>query len=98
MTIYLDQKTWIRTWSRAQVRALLFYKAPMAVLVEYSDSSNVFSMKNVAELLEYTKMNNYSIKLEESQQPLSGLINSLELVELETLTMYIKTNLTNGFI
>ena len=43
-------------------------------------------------------MNKHAIKLEEGKQPLFGPIYSLELVELETLKTYIKTNLANGFI
>ena len=43
-------------------------------------------------------MNDHAIKLEEGKQPLFSPIYSLELVELETLKTYIKTNLANGFI
>ena len=43
-------------------------------------------------------MNEHAIKLEECKQPLFGLIYNLELVELETLKIYIKTNLANSFI
>ena len=50
------------------------------------------------ELPENTGMNEYAIKLEEGKQPLFDPIYSLEPVELETLKIYIKTNLANGFI
>ena len=43
-------------------------------------------------------MNKNAIKLEEGKQPPFRPIYSLELVELETLKTYIKTNLANGFI
>ena len=43
-------------------------------------------------------MNEHTIKLEKSKQPLFGSIYSLSSVELETLKIYIKTNLANGFI
>ena len=48
--------------------------------------------------LENTKINKHAIKLEKSKQPLFGPIYSLELIELETLKTYIKTNLVNDFI
>ena len=43
-------------------------------------------------------MNKHAIKLEEGKQPLFGPIYSLDLVELEILKTYIKTNLANSFI
>ena len=55
-------------------------------------------MKNVAELPENIKINEHAIKLEKSKQPSFEHIYSLKLVELETLKIYIKTNLANGFI
>ena len=50
------------------------------------------------EILENTKINKHAIELEENKQPLFRPIYSLDLVELETLKTYIKTNLANGFI
>ena len=73
---------------------MAFIKVP----VKYSNYSNIFLAKYVAELPENTKINKYTIALEESKQPLFGSIYSLKLVELETLKTYIKTNLANGFI
>ena len=67
-------------------------------MVEYSNYSNIFLVENKAELLKNTEMNEYVIKLEEGKQPLFGSIYSLGPVELETLKIYIKTNLANGFI
>ena len=83
---------------KAHVGALLFNKAPIEVLAKYSNYSNVFSVEHVAELSKNTGINEYAIKLEEDKQPSFGLIYSLRPVELETLKIYIKTNLANGFI
>ena len=55
-------------------------------------------MENTAELLENTRINKYAIKLEKDKQSSFRLIYSLRLVELETLKIYIKTNLVNAFI
>lgn len=49
-------------------------------------------------LPKYTKINIYAINLKKSKQPLYGPIYSLELVELNTLKTYIKTNLAKDFI
>ena len=84
--------------SRALVEALIFNKASIEVLAEYSNYSDVFSAENAAELLKNTKMNEHAIELEESKQPLFGRIYSLGSIELETLKTYIKTNLANDFI
>ena len=83
---------------QAQVGVLLFDKAPIEILVEYSNYSNVFSAENTVELLENTGINEHIIKLEEGKQLPFGLIYSLRPIELETLKTYIKTNLANGFI
>ena len=96
------RKTQIETQSGAQNRAsvgiLLFNKALTEVPAEYSDYINVFLAKNAAELLENTEMNEHAIELEEGKQPSFGPIYSLSPVELETLKIYIKTNLANSFI
>ena len=83
---------------QAQVLALLFDKALIEVLTEYSNYSNVFLAENTAEFLENTGMNEYTIKLEEGKQPSFGSIYSLGPVELKILKTYIKTNLANNFI
>ena len=84
--------------SKAQVRALIFNEALTKVPVEYSDYSNVFSIENAAELLKHIRLNDHTIVLEKSKQPPFRHIYSLGLVELKTLTSYIKTNLANSFI
>ena len=82
----------------AQVGTLLFNKAPIEISTKYSNYSNIFSLEYVAELPENTGINEHTIELKEGKQPLFRSIYSLELVELETLKTYIKTNLANNFI
>ena len=67
-------------------------------MIKYFNYSNVFLIKNVAKLLENIRINEYTIKLKDSKQLSFNLIYSLEPVELETLKIYIKTNLANSFI
>ena len=55
-------------------------------------------MQKVTKLPEYIEINNHTIKLEKSKQPLFRLIYSLRPVVLKMLKIYIKTNLVNGFI
>ena len=97
-----DRKTQIKAQSGAQsgvqVGTLIFNEALTKVPAEYSDYSNIFLAENVAELPENTGINKHAIKLEESKQPVFGPIYSLCPVELETLKIYIETNLANGFI
>ena len=50
------------------------------------------------ELLKYLSINKYTINLQRDKQLPHRLIYSLELVELETFKIYIKTNLANSFI
>ena len=66
--------------------------------MEYSDYSNVFPAKNVVELLEYTGINDHAIKLEKGKQPPFSPIYSLRPVELESMKIYIETNMAIGFI
>ena len=84
--------------NKAQVEVLLFNKASIEILVEYSNYSNIFSAEYLAEFPKNIKMNKHTIKLEESKQPPFGPTYSLGSVELETLKTYIKTNLANSFI
>lgn len=73
-------------------------KASVTILAEYLDFVDVFSKKFALVLLKYTKINTYAIDLEEGKQPFYRSIYSLGLVGLETLKIYIKINLANGFI
>ena len=84
--------------AKAQVGALIFNKAPIKVLVKYSDYSNIFSVKIAAKLPKYSKIDNHAIELKKIEQLPFGFIYSPKLVELKTMKMYIKTNPANGFI
>ena len=59
---------------------------------------NVFFPDLASELRKHTGINDHAIKLVNGQQLPYEPIYSLELVELEILKAYIKTNLVNGFI
>ena len=65
---------------------------------DYSDFTNVFLEEKTLVLSERTKLNEYTIDLEDGKQPCYRPIYSLGLVELETLKTYIKTYLKTGFI
>ena len=81
---------------KAQVALFIAKKAKIPT--KYSDFLNVFLEEKVLILLEATKLNQHTIKLQKSQQLPYGLIYNLSLVKLETLKIYIKTNLANRFI
>lgn len=49
-------------------------KVPVKVFKEYVEYIDVFSKKTTVELLEYTRINDHPINIEESKQPLYGLI------------------------
>ena len=98
VTIREREEILVHSESQAQIGALLFNKALTKVLVEYSDYSNIFSVKNAAELSENNRMNEYAIELEDVKQPLFRPIYSLGPVELKTLKIYIESNLANCFI
>ena len=51
----------------AQIVALIFNKALIIVLAEYSNYSNVFLIEYAVEFLKQIKINNYAIELEESK-------------------------------
>ena len=84
--------------SKAQVGILLFNESFMAVLMEYSNYNNVFSTKNIVELLKHMRIYDYVIELEENKQSSFRPIDSLDPMELITLKTYIKTNLANSFM
>lgn len=79
-------------------KAQIADKAPITLLIEYSNFTDVFSKKSAVVLLEHTEIKTHAIDLEESKQPYYGLIYSLRPVELETLKIYIENNLANHFI
>lgn len=83
---------------QAHIALIKANKASITTLFKYSDFVDIFSLNLVAELSEYTRINDYAIKLIHDKQPPYEPIYSLELVKLETLNTYIKTSLANGFI
>ena len=83
---------------KIQIAAFNTNKAFVIVLAEYSDFKDVFSKKSFTVLPAYTEINTYVINLEEDRLPPYGPIYSLKLMKLETLKIYIKTNLANSFI
>ena len=84
---------------RPQISSLIAKEAPSKVLAEYADFADVFFPDLVSEVLKHTRINDHAIELVDGcQQPPYGPIYSLEPVELETLKVYIETNLANGYI
>ncbi len=65
---------------------------------KYADFADVFSPKLVAELPEYTGINDHAIEFVDDWQPLYSPIYSLRPVKLDTLKAYIENNLANDFI
>ena len=51
-------------------------------MIEYSDYSNIFLVKNIAKLSKNIEINEHAIKLEKSKQPPFGLVYNLGLVKL----------------
>lgn len=83
---------------KAEIMILLFYKALTAILAEYCNYGNIFSVKNKIKLSKNTGIYQHAIKLVENKQPPFEPIYCLKPVELETLKTYIEIILTNGFI
>ena len=69
VAIQKQEKMLMHSKRETKVKALLFDKAFLEVLAEYSDYSNVFSTENIVELPENIGMKKYTIKLEENKQP-----------------------------
>lgn len=67
-------------------------------MLKYNNFRDIFSLYLTVELQKYIKINNYAIELIDDEQLFYKLINSLQLVELEILKIYIKTMLVNNFI
>ena len=65
---------------------------------QYLKFLNIFLEKKASVLPKAIDLNQYTIKLEKSQQLPYKLIYSLNLVELEMLKIYIKINFANSFI
>ena len=83
---------------RAQIAHLKAVEAPIKVSSKYADFTDVFSPKLVVKPPKHMGINNHVIKLVDNLQPLYSLIYRLGPIELETMKIYIKNNLTSGFI
>ena len=70
----------------------------MIVFAKYANFIDVFFSDLAFKLSKNIGINNYTIKLVNSQQLLYRPIYSLRPVELETLKAYIETTLANKFI
>lgn len=83
---------------RTEIASLKVDKAPTAIPSKHMDFADIFCLDLIMELPEYIGINMYIIELVDNKQPLYYPIYSLEIVKLETLKSYIKTNLANSFI
>ena len=88
----------VHSSQKPQISGLIAEETPTKVPAEYLDFADVFSLDLAFELPEHTGINDHAIELVEGQQLLYGPIYSLRPVKLETLKVYIKTKLANGFI
>lgn len=73
-------------------------KAFTLISTEYSDFADNLILEVAFEFFKHTSIKNHAIKLNDKLQLPYGLFYSLELVKLETLKTYIKTNLAKDFI
>ena len=88
----------VHPFQRSQIFGLIVKEAPIKVSAKYLDFADIFSLDLLSQLSKYTRINNYTMKLVDGQQPLYRPIYSLRPVELETLKAYIEINLANSFI
>ena len=94
--VFLNLASEIHQDIAAQIAALSTKE--VKILDKYSDFANVFSEEKTLMLPKRTKLNEYTIELENGKQSPYRPIHSLGLVELKTLKTYIKTHLKTGFI
>lgn len=97
MTIHSFQVVQVGS-EQVQVAILKQNKASIEVPAKYLDFLDIILVEKVLVLLKQIEFNEYVIKLEKGKQLPYGLIYSLELVELETLKMYIETYLKTSII
>ena len=83
---------------KPQIAILIAKKASKKMSDKYIDFTDVFSPDLAFDFRKHSGINNYAIKLVNSQQLSYEPIYSLGLVELETSKTYIETNLANKFI
>ena len=89
-TLSVNSSDEVHPSSRAQIIYLKVDEVFTKVLSEYANFAHVFSPKLAAELLEYTRTNDYAIKWVDNCQPPYGLIYNLSPIELEILKVYIE--------
>ncbi len=70
---------------KAQIAHLKVDKVSIRVLSKHADFVDIFSSKLVAQLPEYSRINNHAIEWVNDWQPPYGPIYSLGQVKLETL-------------
>ncbi len=70
----------------------------ITIPAKYLNYTDVFSNDSAAELPEQTNLDKHAIDLIEDKQPSYRPTDGLEPVELNTLKIYIETNLANSFI
>lgn len=85
-------------WKKAQINHLKADDTFIKVFKKFANFANIFLARLTIELPKHTSINNYAIKLVNDQQLLYRHIYYISLVELESLMVYIKNNLANGFI
>lgn len=81
-----------------QMASLKVDETSTTIFQKYSDFADVFSLEFLAVFLEHMGIKNRTIDLLNDKQQSYGIIHSLELVELEILKLYIKSNLANNFV
>lgn len=96
IAVHLDPK--IHFFCKAQLAFFVTNNTSIAVFSKYAEFVDVFLLKFVAKHSEYTSINNHSLNLIDSGQPLYEFIYGLGPVKLKILKTYIKTNLANSFI
>ena len=88
----------VHLFYRPQITSLIIKEALIKISVKYFDFADIFLLNLISKFSKYTSINNHAIKLVNGYQPPYKPIYSLGPVELETLKVYIETNLANGFI
>lgn len=81
---------------RAQIVSLQIKEAPTIVISEYFNFADIFTSQMVAKLPKHTRIDDYAINLVKNRQSSYAFIYCQRKIELETLKIYIKTNLPNA--
>ena len=88
----------VHSFWRPHISGLIAKEAFIKLFDEYANIANVFSPELVSELSKHNEINDHIIKLVDGQQLPYELVYSLRPVELETLKVYIGTDLATSFI